>query len=90
MIRTRAAAVMQVLYSAAAWEFLRSFWGMDATQAADAVELAIRALLAGLREGVWQQDYSSLRLQREDRNQNSVNRPQHEGTTEDFKGGSHE
>ncbi len=51
LIRTRAAAALQVLYSAAAWEFLRSFWGMDATQAADAIDLAIRALLAGLRDG---------------------------------------
>ena len=90
LIRTRVAAVLQVLYSAAAWEFLRSFWGMDATQAADAVELAIRAMLVGLREGVWQQDNSSLRPQREDRNQNSRTRPQQEGTTEDFKGESHE
>ena len=86
-IRTRAAAALQVLYSAATWEFLRNFWGMDATEAADTVELAIRALLTGLRASV-QQDESSLRLQSEDRNQNS--RPQLEGTTEDFKGGSHE
>ena len=60
---------------------------MDAAEAADAVELSIRALLAGLRANV-QQDGSSLSLQSEDRNQNS--RPQLEGTTGDFKGESHE
>jgi len=87
LIRTRAAAALQVLYSAATWEFLRNFWGMNAAESADAVELAIRALLAGLRANV-QQDGSSLQLQSEDRNQFS--RPQLEGTTEDFKGGSHE
>jgi len=48
-LRTRAAAALQVLYSAPAWELLRSFWGMDAVQAADVIDLAIRALLAGLR-----------------------------------------
>ena len=90
LIRNRAAAVLQVLYSAATWEFLRSFWGMDAAQAADAVELAIRALLVGLREGVWQQDYSPPRAQYEEGNQSSRTRPKLEGTTEDFKGGSYE
>jgi hypothetical protein len=46
--RTRA-AVLQVLYSAASWDLLRSFWDMDATEAADAIELGIRSLLSGLR-----------------------------------------
>jgi AcrR family transcriptional regulator len=90
LIRTRAAAALQVLYSAPAWELLRSFWGMDATEAADTIELAIRALLAGLRAGVWQQDHSLPPQKPENRSQNSDTRPQHEGTTEDFKGGSHE
>ncbi|HYB02585.1 MAG TPA: TetR/AcrR family transcriptional regulator [Ktedonobacteraceae bacterium] len=90
-IRTRAAAAVQVLYSAASWDFLRTFWGMDATQAADAVELAIRSLLTGLQTGTWQQDHSLTRPQLEDRNQDFSNtRPQNEGTTFDFKGGSHE
>jgi AcrR family transcriptional regulator len=48
-VRDRAAAVLQVLYSAASWEFLRNFWDMDATEAADAIELGIRSLLTGLR-----------------------------------------
>ena len=48
-IRTRVAAALQVLYSASAWEVLRSFWDMDATEAAATTELAIRAMLAGLR-----------------------------------------
>jgi AcrR family transcriptional regulator len=48
-VRGRAAAVLQVLYSAASWEFLRDFWGMDATEAADAIDLGIRSLLTGLR-----------------------------------------
>ena len=90
-IRSRAAAVVQVLYSAAAWDFLRTFWGMDATQAADAVELAIRSLLTGLRTGTWQQDHSLTRPQLEDRNQDSSSiRPQFEEATEDIKGESHE
>lgn len=47
-VRARAAAALQVLYSAPSWELLRTFWGMDAGQAADTIELAIRSLLAGL------------------------------------------
>jgi AcrR family transcriptional regulator len=46
--RERAAAALQVLYSAPSWDLLRTFWGMDAARAADTVELAIRALLTGL------------------------------------------
>jgi hypothetical protein len=48
-MREHAAAVLQVLYSAASWDLLRSFWDMDATEAADAIELGIRSLLSGLR-----------------------------------------
>src|ERR1700683_5274716 len=48
-VRERVAAALQVLYSAPSWELLRTFWGMDADQAADTIELAIRSLLAGLR-----------------------------------------
>lgn len=48
-VRDRAAAVLQVLYSAASWDLLRNFWDMDATEAADAIELGIRSLLTGLR-----------------------------------------
>jgi AcrR family transcriptional regulator len=47
-VRERAAAALQVLYSAPSWDLLRTFWGMDAARAADTVELAIRSLLAGL------------------------------------------
>jgi AcrR family transcriptional regulator len=47
-VRERAAAALQVLYSAPSWDLLRTFWQMDAAQAADTVELAIRSLLAGL------------------------------------------
>ena len=54
-VRGRAAAVLQVLYSAAAWDLLRSFWEMDATEAADAIELGIRSLLTGLRVHVHEQ-----------------------------------
>jgi AcrR family transcriptional regulator len=57
-VRDRAAAVLQVLYSAASWEFLRNFWDMDATAAADAVELGIRSLLSGLRLHVHEQTTS--------------------------------
>jgi AcrR family transcriptional regulator len=45
----QAAAALQVLYSATAWDQLRSFWGMAGPQAADVIELAIRSLLDGLR-----------------------------------------
>ena len=48
-VRYRAAAVLQVLYSSASWDLLRSFWDMDATEASDAIELGIRSLLGGLR-----------------------------------------
>jgi AcrR family transcriptional regulator len=85
-VRTSAAAALQVLYSAAAWELLRSFWGMDATQAGDTIELAIRALLAGLRAGARQEDHSLSRPQPGDRNQSVRTLPQPEGTTEDLKG----
>jgi len=51
-VRESAAAVLQVLYSATSWDLLRSFWGMDATEAADAIELGIRCLLSGLRQHV--------------------------------------
>jgi len=47
--RERAAAALQVLYSAASWELLRNFWQMDAAEAADTIELGIRSLLRGLR-----------------------------------------
>jgi AcrR family transcriptional regulator len=48
-VRERAAAALQVLYSAPSWDLLRTFWDMDAGQAADTIELAIRSMLAGLR-----------------------------------------
>jgi AcrR family transcriptional regulator len=54
-VRDRAAAVLQVLYSAASWDLLRSFWDMDAAEAADAIELGIRSLLSGLRTDVGHQ-----------------------------------
>jgi len=47
-VRDRAAAVLQVLYSAASWDLLRSFWDMDAGDAADTIALGIRCLLSGL------------------------------------------
>src|SRR5580700_4044245 len=48
-VRMRAAAALQVLYSATSWELLRSFWGMGAAQASDVIELAIRSMLTGLQ-----------------------------------------
>jgi AcrR family transcriptional regulator len=47
-VRDRAAAVLQVLYSAVSWDLLRSFWNMDAAEAADTIGLGIRCLLSGL------------------------------------------
>jgi AcrR family transcriptional regulator len=68
-VRDRTAAVLQVLYSAASWDLLRSFWEMDAAEAADAIELGIRSLLSGLRLHVRQQAASdrtaSHRIRRE-------------------------
>jgi len=46
--RVAAAAALQVLYSATAWDQLRSFWGMDAERSSAVIELAIRSLLRGL------------------------------------------
>jgi len=40
---------LQVLYSAPAWELLRTFWGMDAERSSAVVAFAIRSLLAGVR-----------------------------------------
>ena len=51
-VRAHAAAALQVLYSAASWDLLRNFWDMDATEAADTIELGIRSLLSGLRQQV--------------------------------------
>jgi AcrR family transcriptional regulator len=48
-VRDHAAAVLQVLYSAASWDLLRSFWDMDAAEAAEAIELGIHSFLSGLR-----------------------------------------
>ena len=48
-VRDRAAALLQVLYSAVSWELLRSFWDMDAAEAADTIGLGIRCMLSGLR-----------------------------------------
>ena len=47
-VRDRAAAVLQVLYSAASWDLLRSLWDMDAAEAAEVIELGIRCFLSGL------------------------------------------
>ena len=47
--RRRLAAILQLLYSATAWDQLRSFWDMDADAAADVVETGIRLVLAGAR-----------------------------------------
>jgi AcrR family transcriptional regulator len=90
--RTRVAAALQVLYSAPAWELLRSFWGMDASEAADVVELAMRALLAGLRADAaqGQQERSPPGLRRGDRNGNGQVRVRREGMREDGRGGSHD
>jgi AcrR family transcriptional regulator len=54
--RRRAAAALQVLYSATAWDQLRAFWGMNGSEAADVIELAIRSLFVGLRNGVRTKD----------------------------------
>ena len=57
-LRGRASAVLQVLYSASAWELLRNLRGMDGAQAADAVEFGIRSFLIGLRSFAQHSDNS--------------------------------
>jgi AcrR family transcriptional regulator len=59
-VRERAAAVLQVLYSAVSWEFLRNFWDMDATEAADAIDLGIRSFLTGLRLHIGREPASNV------------------------------
>jgi AcrR family transcriptional regulator len=51
-VRERAAAVLQVLYSAASWDLLKSFWDMDGAEAAGVIELGIHSFLSGLRQHV--------------------------------------
>lgn len=45
----QAQAVVQLLYSAAAWQSLRDYWEMDGRKAGEAVSWAIGALLEALR-----------------------------------------
>jgi hypothetical protein len=52
--------VLQVLYSAVSWEFLRNFWDMDATEAADAIDLGIRSFLTGLRLHIGREPASNV------------------------------
>jgi len=48
-VRLRAAAALQVLSSAAAWEVLRVYGELDADAAAEVVELGINSVIEGLR-----------------------------------------
>jgi AcrR family transcriptional regulator len=89
--RIRVAAALQVLYSAPAWELLRSFWGMDAAQAADVVELAIHALLAGLRQDVGQRHQERSPPGRPTGHDEDIQAPvRREGTVENATGGCHD
>jgi AcrR family transcriptional regulator len=47
--RVYAAATVQLLLSAASWESLRDYWGLEADDAVTAVQQAIVAMLDGLR-----------------------------------------
>ena len=47
--RLRAAASLQLLLSAASWESLRDYWGLEGDAAVAAVQQAIVAMLEGLR-----------------------------------------
>jgi AcrR family transcriptional regulator len=49
--RRRAAAVTQLLYSGMAWHTMRAYWDMDAKEAIESVEQALRGMFAGLRRG---------------------------------------
>jgi AcrR family transcriptional regulator len=50
--RLRAAASLQLLLSAASWESLRDYWGLEGDEAVAAVQQAIAAMLEGLRRQV--------------------------------------
>ena len=45
----RAAAISQLLYSGTAWQNLREYWSMDASEAFLAVQQALTAMFEGLR-----------------------------------------
>ena len=47
--RRMAAAALQVLYSATAWELLSDFYDMSGEEAAEVIEWAVRAVLTGIR-----------------------------------------
>jgi AcrR family transcriptional regulator len=47
---TRVAAALQLLTTAAAWQTLRDYWGMDGVEAAATATLAIELLLDGARQ----------------------------------------
>lgn len=47
--RRRVAAVVQLLTSAAAWQSLREYWGMNGAEAAEAAALGLELILAGAR-----------------------------------------
>jgi len=48
-MRRRAAAAVQMLTSAAAWQTLRDYWEMDGAEAAETVAVALSMLLEGAR-----------------------------------------
>ena len=48
--RRRAAAAVQMLTSAAAWQTLRDYWDMDGAEAAETVAVALSMLLEGARQ----------------------------------------
>jgi len=48
VVRRRAAAAAQVLYSAMAWEYLREYWDMDGDEATATVQQALTALMTAL------------------------------------------
>jgi AcrR family transcriptional regulator len=50
--RVRAAATLQLLVSAASWESLRDYWGLDGDDAVAAVQQAIVTMLDGLRRPI--------------------------------------
>ena len=50
LVRRRAAAAAQVLYSAMAWEYLREYWDMDAAEATATVQQALTAMFTALAE----------------------------------------
>ena len=90
LIRTRAAAALQVLYSAASWEFLRSFGGWTPLRPPTPSSLLSEHCLLGCVRARGNRIIHHCGLKMEIATRTLVLFPQREGTREDLKGENHE